>query len=149
MGVKVPNNNKHIMYVWLDALTNYLSAIGYPDTLENEYVNFWPADIHMVGKDILRFHAVYWPAFLMAVELPLPKRIFAHGWWTNEGKKISKSEGNVIDPLEIISSYGLDQIRYFLLREVPFGSDGDFSKTALLARINGDLSNDLGTFVKE
>ena len=143
-GVKVPNNDKHIMYVWLDALTNYLSAIGYPDTLENEYVNFWPADIHMVGKDILRFHAVYWPAFLMAAELPLPKRIFAHGWWTNEGKKISKSEGNVIDPLEIISSYGLDQIRYFLLREVPFGSDGDFSKTALLARINGDLSNDLG-----
>ena len=106
-GVKVPNNDKHIMYVWLDALTNYLSAIGYPDTLENEYVNFWPADIHMVGKDILRFHAVYWPAFLMAAELPLPKRIFAHGWWTNEGKKISKSEGNVIDPLEIISSYGL------------------------------------------
>ena len=98
----------------------------------------------MVGKDILRFHAVYWPAFLMAAKLPLPKRIFAHGWWTNEGKKISKSEGNVIDPLEIISSYGLDQIRYFLLREVPFGSDGDFSKTALLARINGDLSNDLG-----
>ena len=143
-GVKVPNNDKHIMYVWLDALTNYLSAIGYPDTLENEYINFWPADIHMVGKDILRFHAVYWPAFLMAAELPLPKRIFAHGWWTNEGKKISKSEGNVIDPLEIISSYGLDQIRYFLLREVPFGSDGDFSKTALLARINGDLSNDLG-----
>jgi methionyl-tRNA synthetase len=143
-GVKVLNNDKHIMYVWLDALTNYLSAIGYPDTLENEYVNFWPADIHMVGKDILRFHAVYWPAFLMAAELPLPKRIFAHGWWTNEGKKISKSEGNVIDPLEIISSYGLDQIRYFLLREVPFGSDGDFSKTALLARINGDLSNDLG-----
>ena len=103
-GVKVPNNDKHIMYVWLDALTNYLSAIGYPDTLENEYVNFWPADIHMVGKDILRFHAVYWPAFLMAAELPLPKRIFAHGWWTNEGKKISKSEGNVIDPLKIISS---------------------------------------------
>jgi len=143
-GIKVPNDNKHIMYVWLDALTNYLSAIGYPDTKNPSYVNFWPADLHMVGKDILRFHAVYWPAFLMAAELPLPKRIFAHGWWTNEGRKISKSDGNIIDPLEIINNYGLDQIRYFLLREVSFGSDGDFSKSALLARINGDLSNDLG-----
>ena len=143
-GIKVPNDNNHIMYVWLDALTNYLSAIGYPDTKNPSYVNFWPADLHMVGKDILRFHAVYWPAFLMAAELPLPKRIFAHGWWTNEGRKISKSDGNIIDPLEIINNYGLDQIRYFLLREVSFGSDGDFSKSALLARINGDLSNDLG-----
>ena len=143
-GIKVPNDNKHIMYVWLDALTNYLSAIGYPDTKNPSYVNFWPADLHMVGKDILRFHAVYWPAFLMAAELPLPKRIFAHGWWTNEGRKISKSDGNIVDPLEIINNYGLDQIRYFLLREVSFGSDGDFSKSALLARINGDLSNDLG-----
>ena len=132
------------MYVWLDALTNYLSAIGYPDEENKEYLNFWPADLHMVGKDILRFHAVYWPAFLMAADLPLPKRIYAHGWWTNEGKKISKSEGNVIDPIEMINLYGLDQIRYFLLREVPFGSDGDFSKNALHSRINGDLSNDLG-----
>ena len=143
-GIKVPNDKNHIMYVWLDALTNYLSAIGFPDTKNPNYVNFWPADLHMVGKDILRFHAVYWPAFLMAAELPLPKRIFAHGWWTNEGRKISKSDGNIIDPLEIINNYGLDQIRYFLLREVSFGSDGDFSKSALLTRINGDLSNDLG-----
>ena len=143
-GVKVPESENHIMYVWLDALTNYLSAVGYPDLENKEYLNFWPADLHMVGKDILRFHAVYWPAFLMAADLPLPKRIYAHGWWTNEGKKISKSEGNVIDPIEMINSYGLDQIRYFLLREVPFGSDGDFSRNALLSRINGDLSNDLG-----
>ena len=143
-GIKVPNDNNHIMYVWLDALTNYLSALGYPNTKNPSYVNFWPADLHMVGKDILRFHAVYWPAFLMAAGLPLPKRIFAHGWWTNEGRKISKSDGNIIDPSEIINNYGLDQIRYFLLREVSFGSDGDFSKSALLTRINGDLSNDLG-----
>ena len=147
-GVKVPNNDKHIMYVWLDALTNYLSAIGYPDTLENEYVNFWPADIHMVGKDILRFHAVYWPAFLMAAELPLPKRIFAHGWWTNEGKKISKSMGNTIDPNEMIDKYGLDQFRYFLIREIPLGNDGDFSKEAFLNRINSDLSNNLGNLIQ-
>ena len=143
-GVKVPNNNHHIMYVWLDALTNYLSAVGYPDINNSEYIDFWPSNLHMVGKDILRFHAVYWPAFLLAAELPLPKRIFAHGWWTNEGKKISKSDGNVIDPIDIINDYGLDQIRYFLMREVPFGSDGDFSITALKARINSDLSNDLG-----
>ena len=143
-GVKVPNNNNHIMYVWLDALTNYLSAVGYPDIENTEYINFWPSNLHMVGKDILRFHAVYWPAFLLAADLPLPKRIFAHGWWTNEGKKISKSDGNVIDPINIINDYGLDQIRYFLLREVPFGSDGDFSINALKARINSDLSNDLG-----
>ena len=143
-GVKVPNNDNHIIYVWLDALTNYLSAVGYPDINNSEYINFWPSDLHMVGKDILRFHAVYWPAFLLAADLPLPKRIFAHGWWTNEGKKISKSDGNVIDPIDIINDYGLDQIRYFLMREVPFGSDGDFSKTALKARINSDLSNDLG-----
>ena len=143
-GVKVPNNNNHIMYVWLDALTNYLSAVGYPDIKNTEYINFWPSNLHMVGKDILRFHAVYWPAFLLAADLPLPKRIFAHGWWTNEGKKISKSDGNVIDPINIINDYGLDQIRYFLLREVPFGSDGDFSINALKARINSDLSNDLG-----
>ena len=143
-GVKVPNNKKHIMYVWLDALTNYLSAIGYPDTFENEYVSFWPADIHMVGKDILRFHAVYWPAFLMASGIQPPKRIFAHGWWTNEGNKISKSLGNAIDPIEIIDKYGLDQFRYFMLREVPFGNDGDFSIKALEGRINSDLANDLG-----
>ena len=143
-GVKVPNNDDHIMYVWLDALTNYLSACNYSSPENDALSKFWPADIHMVGKDIVRFHAVYWPAFLMAADLPLPKKIFAHGWWTNEGKKISKSLGNVIDPIEIINKYGLDQFRYFLLREVPFGNDGDFSKNTLINRINSDLVNDLG-----
>ena len=147
-GVKVPESKNHIMYVWLDALTNYLSAVGYPDEENKEYLNFWPADLHMVGKDILRFHAVYWPAFLMAADLPLPKRIYAHGWWTNEGKKISKSEGNVIDPIEMINLYGLDQIRYFLLREVPFGNDGDFSKDAIAQRVNADLSNNYGNLIQ-
>ena len=142
-GVNVPNDDGHIMYVWLDALTNYLSAVGFPGK-NDDYKNFWPADIHIVGKDILRFHAVYWPAFLMAANIPIPKRIFAHGWWTNEGKKISKSDGNVIDPIEEKSNFGLDQLRYFLLREVPFGNDGDYSKNSFIARINGDLSNDLG-----
>ena len=111
---------------------------------QNQFDKWWPADLHMVGKDILRFHAVYWPAFLMAAELPLPKRVFAHGWWTNEGQKISKSLGNVINPIALIEEYGLDQIRYFMMREVPFGRDGDFSKTALINRINSDLANDLG-----
>lgn len=141
-GVPVPQDDDHVMYVWLDALTNYLTATGYG---EEEWHNaYWPADLHMVGKDILRFHAVYWPAFLMAAGLPLPKRIFAHGWWTNEGQKISKSLGNVIDPIELAERYGLDQMRYFLLREVPFGNDGDFSHTAMVHRMNGDLANDLG-----
>ena len=143
-GVKVPNDDDHIMYVWLDALTNYLSAVGFPDKNQNSFKNFWPANIHIVGKDILRFHAVYWPAFLMAAKISLPKRIFAHGWWTNEGKKISKSDGNVIDPIEEKNNFGLDQLRYFLLREVPFGNDGDYSKSSFISRINGDLSNDLG-----
>ena len=142
-GVKVPNDKDHVMYVWLDALTNYLTAVGF-GTDEDTYRKLWPADIHIVGKDILRFHAVYWPAFLMAANLPLPKKIFAHGWWTNEGKKISKSDGNVIDPIEIRDQFGLDQMRYFLIREVPFGNDGDFSKKAIISRINNDLSNDLG-----
>ena len=114
------------MYVWLDALTNYITAVGYPETEGGDYAKFWPADLHMVGKDILRFHTVYWPAFLMAAGLEPPKRVFAHGWWTNEGQKISKSTGNVIDPIELANRYGLDQVRYFLLREVPFGNDGDF-----------------------
>ena len=147
-GVSVPNDDKHIMYVWLDALTNYITAIGYPDTAHEEYKKFWPADVHMVGKDILRFHAVYWPAFLMAAGLEPPKRIFAHGWWTNEGEKISKSLGNVIDPLELIETYGLDQVRYFLLREVPFGNDGDFSRSAMVRRINGELANDFGNLAQ-
>ena len=144
-GVEVPGDKKHVMYVWLDALINYLSAIGYPN---EKYKKFWPADLHIVGKDIIRFHAVYWPAFLLAAGVDPPKRIFAHGWWTNEGKKISKSLGNVIDPNEIIKEYGLDTLRYFLLREVPFGNDGNFSKKYLEKRINNDLANDLGNLVQ-
>ena len=147
-GVNVPGDNKHIMYVWLDALTNYLTAIDYPNQDTDEFKMFWPADLHIVGKDILRFHAVYWPAFLMSAGLKTPKKIFAHGWWTNEGEKISKSLGNVIDPVALKNSYGLDQVRYFLLREVPFGKDGDFSKTAMVRRVNSELSNDYGNLVQ-
>ena len=144
-GIEVPHDKKHVMYVWLDALINYLSAIGFPD---KKYKKFWPANLHIIGKDIIRFHAVYWPAFLLAAKIEPPKRIFAHGWWTNEGKKISKSLGNVIDPNAIIKEYGLDTLRFFLLREVPFGNDGDFSKKALERRINNDLANDLGNLVQ-
>lgn len=143
-GIPVPGNPDHIMYVWLDALTNYITALGFPDTEAALYEKFWPATIHMVGKDILRFHAVYWPAFLMAAGLEPPQRVFAHGWWTNEGQKISKSLGNVIDPYELIETFGLDQTRYFLLREVPFGSDGDFSRRAMIQRKNSELANDYG-----
>jgi methionyl-tRNA synthetase len=143
-GVPVPDDDAHIMYVWLDALTNYITATGFPDTDADSYQQFWPADMHMVGKDILRFHAVYWPAFLLAAGLAPPRRVFAHGWWTSEGRKISKSLGNVIDPLELVKTYGLDQVRYFLLREVPFGNDGDFSRAAMITRSNSDLANDLG-----
>jgi methionyl-tRNA synthetase len=147
-GVPVPDEPKHVMYVWLDALTNYITAVGYPDTQSEVYRRYWPADLHMVGKDILRFHAVYWPAFLMAAGLEVPKRIFAHGWWTNEGQKISKSLGNVIDPYQLIKTYGLDQTRYFLLREVPFGNDGDFSRSAMIRRVNSELANDLGNLAQ-
>jgi methionyl-tRNA synthetase len=144
-GVPVPGDDAHVMYVWLDALTNYITAAGYgQDDEADRFPSRWPADLHMVGKDIVRFHAVYWPAFLMAAGVPLPKRVYAHGWWTNEGQKISKSLGNVIDPVDIAESYGLDQMRYFLLREVPFGNDGDFSHNAMVHRMNGDLANDLG-----
>jgi len=143
-GIPVPNDEDHVMYVWLDALTNYMTAVGYPNQDDPMYQTYWPADLHMVGKDILRFHAVYWPAFLMAADLLPPKRVFAHGWWTNEGQKISKSLGNVIDPLELIETFGLDAVRYFLLREVPFGNDGDFSRTAMIQRMNGELANDFG-----
>ena len=136
------------MYVWLDALTNYITAAGYPDMTSAAFTNFWPADLHMVGKDILRFHAVYWPAFLMAAGIAPAKRVFAHGWWTNEGQKISKSVGNVIDPFELVETYGLDPVRYFLLREVPFGNDGDFSHRAMVHRLNGDLANDLGNLAQ-
>ena len=147
-GVPVPDDDDHIMYVWLDALTNYITATGFPDTGCERYRQFWPADLHMVGKDIVRFHAVYWPAFLMAADLPVPRRVFAHGWWTNEGQKISKSLGNVIDPLDLVEAYGLDQVRYFLMREVPFGNDGDFSRVSMIGRINNDLANDFGNLAQ-
>ncbi|CAA7624494.1 methionine--tRNA ligase [Magnetospirillum sp. SS-4] len=146
-GIPVPGDGAHIMYVWLDALTNYITALGYPDT-SGDFARYWPNALHMVGKDIVRFHAVYWPAFLMAADLAPPRRVFAHGWWTNEGQKISKSVGNVIDPLTLIETYGLDQVRYFLLREVPFGNDGDFSHRAMIQRINSELANDLGNLVQ-
>jgi methionyl-tRNA synthetase len=147
-GIKVPNNDKHIMYVWLDALTNYLSALDFSSANKKDFDEYWPCDVHMVGKDILRFHAVYWPAFLLAADLPLPKKIFAHGWWTNEGEKISKSLGNVIDPLELINEYGLDQLRFFLMRQVQFGNDGNFSKTELTRTCNSDLANNFGNLVQ-
>ncbi len=147
-GVKLPqemNEPKHVMYVWLDALLNYTTALGYGTNEEN--MDFWPANIHLVGKDILRFHAIYWPAFLMSLDLPLPKHIAAHGWWTRDGEKMSKSKGNVVNPKEVADAYGLDAFRYFLLREVPFGQDGDFSQKALIDRINSDLGNDLGNLL--
>ena len=147
-GVPVPGDDAHIIYVWLDALTNYITGVGFPETDSGEYTVFWPADVHMVGKDILRFHAVYWPAFLMAAGLQPPKRVFAHGWWTNEGQKISKSTGNVIDPIELVEKYGLDQVRYFLMRDVPFGNDGDFSHISMVHRANGDLANDFGNLAQ-
>ncbi|MFC3124840.1 methionine--tRNA ligase [Pseudoroseomonas globiformis] len=146
-GVPVPNDPDHVMYVWLDALTNYITALGYP-AQDPDTWSFWPADVHFVGKDILRFHTVYWPAFLMAAGLPTPKRVFAHGWWTNEGQKISKSLGNVIDPLALVEEFGLDPVRFFLLREVPFGNDGDFSRRALIGRLNSELANDLGNLAQ-
>jgi len=147
-GIPVPGDERHVIYVWLDALTNYISALGYPDT-SGRYRKFWPSDVHVIGKDILRFHAVYWPTFLLAAGLPLPKRIFSHGWWTISGEKMSKSRGNVVDPFEVVREMdelglGVDAFRYFLLREVPFGLDGDFSKDAMSVRINSDLANDLG-----
>lgn len=142
-GIPVPFDENHTIYVWFDALTNYLTAVGYPDNLNQ----FWPADVHVVGKDILRFHAVYWPAFLMSARLEIPKKVFAHGWWTVEGHKMSKSLGNVVDPFKAADEFGVDQLRYFLLREVPFGLDGDFSKVAVINRINSDLANDLGNLV--
>src|SRR3989338_2192201 len=146
-GIPVTKDPSHVMYVWFDALTNYLSALGYPNNQEN-LQTLWPTCTHVVGKDILRFHTVYWPAFLMAADLPLPKRIVAHGWWTNEGQKISKSLGNTIDPLQLVQDYGLDTVRYFLLREMSFGQDCDFSKSALISRNNSDLANAYGNLVQ-
>jgi len=142
-GVPVPDDDEHVMYVWIDALANYISAIGYPHDEEN-FKKYWPANLHVVGKDILRFHAVYWPAFLMAAEIPVPQRLFAHGWWTKDGEKISKSLGNVIDPLELVEKYGVDQTRFFLMSEVNFGSDGDFSHEKMVQKVNTNLANELG-----
>jgi methionyl-tRNA synthetase len=145
-GIPVPGDERHVIYVWFDALINYLTAAGYPDD-EERFARLWPADIHLIGKDILRFHAVYWPTFLLAAGLPLPRQVFAHGWWTVEGEKMSKSKGNVVDPEAVAGQYGVDAFRYFLLREVPFGLDGDFSETALKGRINSELANDLGNLL--
>ncbi|HEG8374071.1 TPA: methionine--tRNA ligase [Campylobacter coli] len=147
-GIEIPEeikDDKHIIYVWLDALFIYISSLDYQSQGEN--AKFWPAHIHLVGKDILRFHAIYWPAFLMSVDLPLPKFIGAHGWWTKEGKKMSKSEGNVVKPKEVVDAYGLEAFRYFLLREVPFGNDGDFSESVLINRINTELGNEFGNLL--
>ena len=147
-GIPVPGDPQHVMYVWLDALTNYITAVDYPDVGSPEFSTFWPANLHMVGKDIVRFHAVYWPAFLMAAGLAPPRRVFAHGWWTVEGEKMSKSLGNFIPPAKLVDEYGVDAVRYFLLRELPFGSDGDFSRHAVVGRINSDLANDLGNLAQ-
>jgi methionyl-tRNA synthetase len=146
-GIPVPGNERHVIYVWFDALSNYITALGYPDDAEGNFADYWPADVHVIGKDILRFHSVYWPTFLLAAGIPLPKKVFAHGWWTVEGQKMSKSLANVVEPNMLIDKYGVDAIRYFLLREVPFGLDGDFSHSALVHRINSDLANDLGNLV--
>ena len=143
-GIPVPNNKDHVIYVWLDALTNYLSALNYPDTKNELYKDFWPASMHLIGKDIIRFHAVYWPAFLMAAKLPLPKQIYGHGWILSGDEKMSKSKGNILDPLEIIDKYGLDPLRYYLIKEVSFGNDGNISQDRLEDCINSDLANNFG-----
>jgi len=147
-GVKVPGNPKHVMYVWVDALTNYITAVGYPDTNSPQFRRYWPADLHVVGKDIVRFHCVYWQAFLMSAGIAVPRRIFSHGFLFNRGEKMSKSVGNVIDPFALADAYGVDQLRYFLLREVPFGQDGNYSHEAIVNRINADLANDLGNLAQ-
>ena len=143
-GIKVPSNNDHVIYVWLDALTNYISALNYPDTKDNKYKNYWPANLHMIGKDILRFHAVYWPAFLLAADLPPPKRVYGHGWILSGDEKMSKSKGNILDPLEIVDKYGLDSLRFYLLKEVSFGNDGSITQEKLESCINSDLANNYG-----
>lgn len=146
-GIPVPGDEKHVMYVWVDALTNYITAAGYPDTTDEKWA-YWPANVHIIGKDISRFHAVYWPAFLMSAGIPVPRRVFAHGFLFNRGEKMSKSLGNVIDPQGLVERYGLDQLRYFLLREVPFGQDGSYSHDAIVNRTNADLANDLGNLAQ-
>ena len=147
-GVPVPGDPKHIMYVWVDALTNYITAVGYPDVDSETFKRYWPAALHVIGKDIVRFHAVYWPAFLMSAGVEVPQRIFSHGFLFNRGEKMSKSVGNVIDPFALADAYGVDQLRFFLLREVPFGQDGNYSHDAIVTRINADLSNDLGNLAQ-
>jgi methionyl-tRNA synthetase len=147
-GIKVPGNPKHIMYVWVDALTNYITAVGFPDTDSEQFKKYWPADLHVIGKDIVRFHAVYWPAFLMSAGIAVPRRIFSHGFLFNRGEKMSKSVGNVIDPFALADAYGVDPLRFFLLREVPFGQDGNYSHEAIVNRINADLANDLGNLAQ-
>ncbi len=147
-GIPVPNHEQHIMYVWIDALTNYITALGYPDKDTSDFQKFWPANVHMVGKEITRFHCIFWPAFLMAADLPLPHTVFAHGWWTVEGEKMSKSLGNVIHPKDLVDRYGVDQSRYFLLKAIPFGNDGNFSHDQAITRINADLANGLGNLVQ-
>ena len=143
-GIKVPDNNEHIIYVWLDALTNYISALNYPNKEDKLYKEFWPANIHLIGKDILRFHAVYWPAFLLAAKIELPKKVYGHGWILSDNEKMSKSKGNILDPLEIINQYGLDPLRYYLIKEVSFGNDGNISQERLEDCINSDLANNFG-----
>jgi methionyl-tRNA synthetase len=153
-GITVPDDPKHVVYVWLDALVNYISAIGWSDqtqkdnSIDSKMSTHWSNSLHIVGKDILRFHAVYWPAFLMAAGLPPPRRVYAHGWWTKDGEKMSKSVGNVLDPFVLLEDYGADYLRYFLMAEVPFGNDGDFSSDAMTTRINSQLSNELGNLVQ-
>ena len=143
-GIKVPNNSEHVIYVWLDALTNYISALNYPSTDDELFKKFWPASVHLIGKDILRFHAVYWPAFLMAAKIPLPQKIYGHGWILSGEEKMSKSKGNILDPLDIINTYGLDPLRYYLIKEVSFGNDGNISQDKLEDCINSDLANNYG-----
>jgi methionyl-tRNA synthetase len=147
-GIPVPSNPKHVMYVWVDALTNYITGVGFPDTESAEFKRYWPANLHVIGKDIVRFHAVYWPAFLMSAGLELPRRVFGHGFLFNRGEKMSKSVGNVIDPFALADAYGVDALRYFFMREVPFGQDGNYSHDGIVARINADLSNDLGNLAQ-
>ncbi|CAI8890137.1 MULTISPECIES: methionine--tRNA ligase [Bacillus] len=146
-GIRVPGNPKHVIYVWVDALSNYITALGYGTDNEEKYKKYWPADVHLVGKEIVRFHTIYWPIILMALDLPLPKKVFAHGWILMKDGKMSKSKGNVVDPVTLIDRYGLDALRYYLLREVPFGSDGVFTPEGFIERINFDLANDLGNLL--
>ena len=145
-GIKVPNNNKHVIYVWLDALTNYISALNYPNLEDKLFKNFWPATLHIIGKDILRFHAIYWPAFLLAADIKPPNRVYGHGWILSDKEKMSKSKGNILDPLEMIKIYGLDQLRYYLIKEVSFGNDGNISNENIENCINSDLANNYGNF---